>query len=189
MTTKTKQVKTMSKRVSVYSKNLKVYINLITDEIRKNSEVVETFSDDLVPPYPVLKLEDVKEKYHASTLMFTIESSLKQFYKDLKNLKDSNYAEILTCIEIYTELPSRNSGVYGNKQEGVEVVTFSEEMLLLSHEIANHLIKNKYKISNIRRAGVTSDKIISSLAIIYTGRLLQKNKEKEEDAKPNSDSN
>ena len=166
----------MIKRVSVYSENLKEYINLITDEIQNRVETVEAFSDSLVPPYPVLKLDDMKEKYHASILMFVIESAMKQFYKDLRELKDSNYDEILLCIEIYRNLPSRNEGLYGNMQKGLEVITFSEDMLVLSNEIAEHLIKNNYKVSNIRRMGVTSDKIINSLAIIYTGRLLQKRK-------------
>ena len=175
------QEKEMPKRVTVYADNLKKYIDVIKDELEKNASELTQFANELDPPYPIVTITSTEDTYHVASLALVVHSCLKKLYNELG---PGIHGEIEHCVDEYISLPSKNSGKFGDSQPGIEDTTFTDEMLELSDAIADHLVNSDIKVPHLRRAGVTSDKITGSLAIIYTGReLMKKHKVKPDESK------
>lgn len=165
----------MPKRVTIYANDLQEYLNIVRVELSKHAKIVDNFANKLDPPYPLRSLKDAEESYHGASLAMVVQSCMQKFTNDLP-VKDALIESLYTE---YDNLPSRNSGVYGDSQPGIEDTTFTDDMLTLSNKIADYIEANNIKVKYLRRAGVTSDKITASIAIIYTGRELKTQKENE----------
>ena len=154
------------RRIWIHSEYLNKQIELIAEAISKNSKSIEMYANRLIPPPPIISIDDSSGKYkHISKLGMVIRSALIQLEK---SMHDISLREWQQCLSIYLETNF-------DDEMALAQIQVDDEIWDIIQSIGVHIDALNLNIRNFtagRSSGEYSGRIIANLAIIWLARYL-----------------
>lgn len=162
------------KQVQINSAELRNYIELIARRVSENGLILADYAKKLDPPFPFQILQENHDtgQFFLAELELVCHTALLAMAKEMKNIPQRDW-EI--CLKEQAALKSVDPRS-ANRYEGIENPQFTDEMLKLCDTIGNYFNTREPKPQYLFRKDAVNPRVVISIAIIWLGRQLAKEK-------------